>query len=296
MTERANPRSVITSFYEQMDYYDLLGVKRGATDAEIKAAYRKQALQWHPDKNKSPEAATKFKEINKAYEALSDAQKRARYDQFGKEAYERGGQQGPSNYGYSAQYGGGSPFENVDFGGSDPFEIFEQFFGFGGGGSGRARKRRDVYQVELTFKEAVHGVEKDTVIKGKRHSMKIPAGVDDGMKIRFTDFDVLVHVRPDAHFRREGQDIYAEKTITYPVAVMGGEITVETLDEKVTLKVRPGTKSGTTVRLRGRGVVYPQQSHRGDFYVVYTIEVPEKISHKARHLLSELQNEFSSRS
>lgn len=295
MTEWAIP-SVITSFYEQMDYYELLGVKKGASDGEIKAAYRKQALQWHPDKNKSPEAAAKFKEINKAYEALSDEQKRARYDQMGKDAYERGGQQGPSNYSYSSNFGGQSPFENVDFGGSDPFEIFEQFFGFGGASAGRARKRRDVYQVELTFKEAVHGVEKDTVIKGKRHSMKIPAGVDDGMKIRFSDFDVLVRVRPDAHFRREGQDIYAEKVITYPLAVMGGEITVETLDEKVTLKVRSGTKSGTTVRLRGRGVVYPQQSHRGDFYVVYTIEVPEKLSHKARQLLSELQNEFSSRS
>ncbi|MFZ2026637.1 MAG: DnaJ C-terminal domain-containing protein [Microgenomates group bacterium] len=296
MTERVNPRSVITLFYEQMDYYDLLGVKKGATDAEIKAAYRKQALQWHPDKNKSPEAQAKFKEINKAYEALSDEQKRARYDQMGKDAYERGGQQGPASYSYSSNFGGQSPFENVDFGGSDPFEIFEQFFGFGGAGGARTRKRRDVYQVELTFKEAVHGVEKDTVIKGKRHSMKIPAGVDDGMKIRFTDFDVLVHVRPDTHFRREGQDIYAEKIISYPLAVMGGEITVDTLDEKVTLRVRPGTRSGTTVRLRGRGVVYPQQSHRGDFYVVYTIEVPEKLSHKARQLLTELQNEFSSRS
>jgi len=277
-----------------MDYYELLGVKRGATDIEIKAAYRKQALQWHPDKNKSPEAATKFKEINKAYEALSDQQKRAKYDQFGKDAYERSGsqagpQQGPFNYTYSSDFGGQSPFENMDFGA----DIFEQFFGFGGN-SGRARKRRDVYQIDLTFLEAVHGVEKETVIKGKKHSMKIPAGVDDGMKIRFSEFDVLVHVRPDSHFRREGQDVYIEKIITYPLAVLGGEVSVETLDGKVTLRIRGGTKSGTTVRLRGRGIVYPQQSHRGDLYVIYTVEIPEKISHKARQLLADLQNELSS--
>lgn len=285
-----------------MDYYDLLGVKKGASDSEIKSAYRKQALQWHPDRNKSPEAATKFKEINKAYEALSDKQKREKYDQFGKDAYERGGfggagagqQQGPFNYTYSSNYGGQSPFDNVDFGGTDPFEIFEQFFGFGGSAGGRARKRRDVYQVQLSFNEAVHGVEKETVIKGKKHSMKIPAGVDDGMKIRFSDFDVLVHVRPDAHFRREGQDVYVEKLVTFPLAVLGGEVSVETLDGKVTLRIRPGTKSGTTVRLRGRGIVYPQQSHRGDLYVVYTVEIPEKISHKAHQLLSDLQKEFSS--
>jgi len=116
-----------------------------------------------------------------------------------------------------------NPFEGVDFGGTDPFDIFEQFFGFGGGGGGRARKRRDVYQMDLTFLEAVHGVEKQTVIKGKQHAIKIPAGVDDGMKIRFSDFDVVVRVHQDSHYRREGQDVYLEKNITYPLAVMGGE-------------------------------------------------------------------------
>lgn len=287
-----------------MDYYDLLGIKKGATDAEIKAAYRKQALKWHPDRNKAPDSATKFKEINKAYEVLSDSQKRQMYDQYGKDAFERGRygnpsqsqagqQQGPFSYTYSSSGGGQNPFEGMDFGGSDPFDIFEQFFGFGGSGGGRARKRRDLYQMELSFMEAVRGVEKQTVIKGASHSIKIPAGVDDGMKIRFSDFDVLVRVKPDARFRREGQDVYIEKVISFPLAVLGGELTIDTLDSTVSLRVRPGTKSGTTVRLRGHGIVYPQQSHKGDMYVVYTIAVPEKTSHRAKQLLEELKKEIS---
>ena len=282
-----------------MDYYELLGLKKGASDSEIKAAYRKQALKWHPDRNKSPDSAVKFKEINRAYEVLSDSQKRQMYDQYGKEGVERGSQQqqgqqqGPFSYTYSTGGGGQNPFEGVDFGGSDPFDIFEQFFGFGGTGGGRARKRRDLYQMELSFLEAVHGVEKETVIKGKSHSIKIPAGVDDGMKIRFSDFDVLVRVRQDSHYRREGQDVYIEKKISFPLAALGGELKVETLNEPVSLRVRPGTKSGTTVRLRGHGIVYPQQAHKGDLYVVYTIEVPERISHKAKQLLDELQKELT---
>ncbi len=289
-----------------MDYYELLGLKKGATEAEIKAAYRKQALKWHPDRNKAPDAANKFKEINKAYEVLADTQKREMYDQYGKEGFERGGfgshsrsgsagqqQQGPFSYTYSSNGGGQSPFEGVDFGGSDPFEIFEQFFGFGGAGGARSKKRRDLYQMELSFQEAVHGVSKETAIKGSSRTIKIPAGVDDGMKIRFDDFDVLVRVRSDAKFRREGQDVYVEKKISFPLAALGGELAVETLESPVTLRVRPGTKSGTTVRLRSHGIVYPQQNRKGDLYVIYTIEVPERLSSKSKKLLEELQKELS---
>ena len=288
-----------------MDYYELLGLKKGATDAEIKAAYRKQALEWHPDRNKTAGAAERFKEINKAYEVLSNPQKKQMYDQYGKEGFERGGfgrassgaqQQGPFQYTYTSNYGGGNPFEGMGgFEGSDPFDIFEQFFGFGGnaGFGGRARKKRDVYQLELSFLEAVRGVTKETVIKGKSKSIKIPAGVDDGMRIRFDEFDVLVRVQPDARFKREGQDIYLEHTISYATAVLGGEITIDTFDGPIKLKVRPGTKSGTHVRLRGHGIVHPQQpSHKGDLYVIYSIAVPEKVSHHAKELLDELAKEL----
>ncbi len=284
-----------------MDYYELLGIKKGASDAEIKAAYRKQALQWHPDRNKNAGAAERFKEINKAYEVLADPQKREMYNQYGKDAFERGGfnrasgaqqqQQGPFSYTYSTS-GGQNPFEGMDFGGfSDPFDIFEQFFGFNNRG-GRTRKQRDVYQMELSFEEAVHGVSKDTVIKGRSHTIKIPAGVDDGMRIRFEDFDVVVRVRPDKRYRREGQDLYVEEVLSFPQAVLGGEIAIETLDGPVKLRVRPGTESGAAVRLRGHGVVHPQGSQKGDLYVIYKIKVPERLSHKARQLLEDLKKEL----
>jgi DnaJ-class molecular chaperone len=283
------------------DYYEALGVSKGATDNEIKAAYRKQALKWHPDRNKSSGAGAKFKEINKAFEVLSDPKKRELYDQYGSEAFEKGGhgvggqyyQQGPFHV-YTNFSQGGSPFEGFDFGGfSDPFEIFEQFFGFQSPYSARKRKRRDVYEINLSFDEAVKGIEKETVIKGERKIIKIPAGVDNGTRIRFSDFDLSVSVKPHPYFKREGQDIYLEKTISYPLAALGGVIDVPTINGSVRLRVRPGTQSGTTLRLRGEGIPYPQSSRKGDQYVIFKVVVPERLSSKAKRLLEELDNELS---
>lgn len=283
------------------DYYEVLGVSKNATDPEIKAAYRRLALKWHPDRNKTVEAADKFKEINKAFEVLSDPKKKEMYDQYGDSAFKQGGfggQQGPFTYTYT-NFGGegseGSPFENVDFGGfSDPFEIFEQFFGFQSpfSGGGRRRARREVYEINLSFEDAVHGVTKETVIKGGHKSIKIPPGVDNGTTIRFSDFDLQVRVRPHQRFRREGQDIYLEKEISYPTAVLGGVVNVETIDGSINLRVRPGTKPGSTVRLQGQGVPYPNSNRRGDEYVIYKIQVPERISSKAKKILEELQSEI----
>lgn len=288
------------------DFYEILGVSKTATDAEIKSAYRKQALKWHPDRNKSAEATEKFKQINKAYEILSDEKKRQTYDQFGSEAFDRGTggapgggygyRQGPFTYTYTNMGGeGGNPFEGVDFGGfSDPFEIFEQFFGGFGGSSpfGRQRGRsRDVYQLQLTFEEAVKGVEKETVIKGQKKKIKVPAGVDTGTRVRFSDFDVQIQVKPHPYFRREGQDIYLEKEISYPLAVLGGTVEITTLSGSLKLKVKQGTKSGSMLRLKGEGVPYPNSSRKGDMYVVFRLHVPDKVSSKVRNLLSELEKE-----
>jgi len=291
-----------------VDYYEVLGVSKNASEAEIKAAYRRLALKWHPDRNKSPEAGEKFKEINKAFEVLSDPKKREVYDQYGEAAFQRGGpgagapggyqqyyQQGPfhvyTNFGGDE---GGGGFEGFDFGGfSDPFEIFEQFFGFQSPFSrGRRQKQRDVYETTLTFEEAVNGVKKEVVVKGERKTIKIPAGVDNGMRIRFSDFDLLIHVKPHAFFRREGQDIYFEKEISYPLAVLGGVVEVPTVNGMVKLKVRPGTQSGTTVRLRGQGVSHPQSYRKGDQYVVYKINTSSRVSSKAKKLLEELKEEI----
>lgn len=289
-----------------VDYYEVLGVSKNASLDEIKAAYRKQALKWHPDRNKSPEASEKFKEINKAFEVLSDPKKREIYDQYGEAAFRPGGfgataggaqtytyRQGPFTYTYTTS-GEGMPFD-FDFGGfSDPFEIFEQFFGFQSPFSQRTRRqpRREVYQVELSFDEAVHGTKKETVIKGEHKTIKIPAGVDNGSRIRFSDFDLQVKVAPHPFFKRDGQDIYYEKEISYPTAVLGGVVEVPTIDGAVKLRVRPGTQSGTTVRLRGQGVVYPHSSRRGDQYVVFRLKVPERVSFKAKKLLQELEREI----
>src|SRR3989338_4895092 len=224
------------------DYYELLGVSKNASDQEIKAAYRRQALKWHPDRNKDSEATEKFKEINKAFEVLGNPKKKEMYDQYGASVFERSGggypgasqsqayRQGPFTYTYSSS-GEGNPFEGVDFGGfSDTFEIFEQFFGFQSPfGRGRNQARRSIYEMELTFEEAVNGIEKETVIKGERRKIKIPAGVDNGTHIRFNDFDIRVRVRPHPYFKREGQDVYLEKEISYPTAVFGSVIAVPTI-------------------------------------------------------------------
>ena len=288
------------------DYYDVLEVSKSASDSEIKAAYSKQALKWHPDRNKSSEAGGKFKEINKAFEILSDPKKKEVYDQYGEAAFQRGGMGGAPG-GVGGQYyqegpfrvytnfgGEGSPFEGFDFGGfSDPFEIFEQFFGFQSPFSrGRRQHRRDVYETSLTFEEAVNGVKKDVVIKGDRKTIKIPAGVDEGMKIRFSDFDLLIHVKPHPYFRREGQDIYFEKEISYSLAVLGGVVEVPTINGTVKLKVRSGTQSGTTVKLRDQGIPYPQTYRKGDQYVVFKINTPSRVSSKAKRILEELEKEI----
>jgi DnaJ-class molecular chaperone len=288
-----------------MDYYQTLGVSKNASEQEIKAAYRKQALKWHPDRNKSAGANEKFKEVTKAFEVLSDPKKKEMYDQYGDDAFNRGGfggagaggagqnyQQGPFNV-YTNFGGEGSPFENIDFGGfSDPFEIFEQFFGFQSPFSRQRRTRRDVYEITLTFDEAVNGVKKTMIVKGEEKSFKVPAGVDDNMRIRFSDFDLLVRVKPHPYFKRKGQDIYFEKEIPYPLAVLGGVVEVPTINNTIKLKIRPGTQSGSMVKLHDQGIPYPQSDRKGDQYVIYKISTPSRVSSKARKLLEELQGEM----
>ena len=284
-----------------MDYYEVLGVKKQSSADEIKSAYRKKALEWHPDRNKSPDAVEKFKLINKAYEILSDPQKRQTYDQFGSDAFEHGGgrpggqQQGPFTYTYSSSAGGGNPFAGFGFDGdTDPFDIFEQFFGSRSPFGQQSRKRRQAYQITLSFDEAVKGVEKEVSLDGKKKSIKIPAGVNSGNTIRFQDFDLLIQVRPHPYFKREGQDIILEKKISYPEAVLGGVVAVSTVDGSVNVKVRPGTQSGTHVRLRGKGVPYPQSNQRGDQYVIFQIDVPQHTSGKTKKLIEELRVELNS--
>ncbi len=276
------------------DYYETLGVLKGASDQEIKTAYRRQALKWHPDRNKTAEANGKFKEVTKSYEVLSDPKKKEMYDQYGESAFNRNqsSQQGPFNV-YTDFGEGGGGFEGVDFDGfSDPFEIFEQFFGFQSPFSRQKKARRDVYETTLTFEEAVNGVKKTMIVKGEEKSFQIPAGVDDKMTIRFSDFDLQVRVKPHPYFTRKGQDIYFEKDISYSLAVLGGVVEVPTVNGIIKLKIRPGTQVGTTVKLHDQGIPYPQTYRKGDQYVVYKINTPSRVSSRAKELLRQLEEEM----
>ncbi|MBI5358457.1 J domain-containing protein [Candidatus Amesbacteria bacterium] len=277
------------------DYYDILGVSKNASATELKSAYRKMALQWHPDRNKSAEAETKFKEINEAYQVLSDAQKKQAYDQFGHTPFDpstSSGQAGPFGggpfqYTYSSSGGGG------DFGGfSDPFEIFEQFFGGSGFGQSRRGSRKPHYSLHIPFLTAVRGGEEEVEIEGRRHKIKIPAGTDTGTHLRFSEFDVTFEVASDRYFRRDGSDVYIEHPITFTLAILGGETTVKTLDDNLKLKIRAGTQPGTMVRLSGRGIRNLRSmssSDRGDFYIKLLIEMPSKLSRKQKQLLEEFE-------
>lgn len=278
------------------DYYEILGVEKGASDSELKTAYRKLALKWHPDKNKDEGAEQKFKEINEAYEVLSNRDKRAKYDQFGHAAFDpsagfgAGGRtyrQGPFTYTYST--GGG--FEDLfrtSGGFSDPFDIFESFFGgaspFGGG-----YRPKPHYSLSISFLEAVEGVEKSFVHQGREYKVKIPPGADDGTRIRYSEFDVSINVADDPYFRREGADIFVYHEIPFTLAIKGGETIVKTLDGDLKLKIRPGTQPSTTIRLSGKGIKRLRGGGKGDFYIKLKVMLPQKLSRQARQLLEQLE-------
>ena len=293
------------------DYYDILGVAKSASSDEIKKAYRKQALEWHPDRHRDDKAAAekRFKEINEAYQILSDQQKRSAYDQFGHSAFAPGGAAsgfggqggfggqpfgsaqgnwGPFTYTYTTSGGGdGSPFAGFDFG--DPFDIFEQFFG----GASPFRQARSVprYSIALDFMEAIKGVEKEVSIEGKKRTIKIPPGVDEGSRIQFGDFILSVNLLSHDIFERDGADIYIKITIPYSLATLGGQIEIPTVDGDIKIRLRPGTQSGTMMRLRGKGAPQLHGRAKGDEYVRINVAVPEKLTNEQKELLRNLQEE-----
>jgi len=287
------------------DYYEVLGVSKSATADEMKSAYRKLAMEWHPDRNKTPEANDKFKEINEAYEVLSDPKKKQTYDQFGHSAFQPGsgmgggnpwgnaGRQGPFSYSYSSQ--GGNPFDGVDF--SDPFDIFEQFFGGGFGARGNGRARREVYQITIDFMDAVKGITKEVHIpKGQAgggsvaKTIKIPAGVDTGSRIRFDDFDIVIEVRAHESFQREDDNIIVEQEISFVDASLGTVLEVPTIDGPLKIRVQSGTQPGTLIRLKGKGIPHVRGNGRGDAYVKMIVKVPERLNRRQKELLEELRS------
>lgn len=282
------------------DYYEILGVNKTATEADLKSAYRKLALQWHPDKHpdKKEEAEKKFKEINEAYQVLSDKQKRQAYDQFGHSAFEgasgmggnpfAGGQRtGPFTWSYSST--SGNPFGGFadDSGYGDPFDIFEQFFG--GGFRGAYAQRKPRYSLTVDFMDAVKGSEKTVKVDGKEKKIKIPAGANDGTRIQFDEFEITLDVRPDKRFTREGYDLFVDEEVSFVMAALGGEVEVPTINKPIKMKVRAGTQPNTLVRLKGEGVPFLRGSGKGDLYVRLKVTVPEKLNNKQKQLLKEFE-------
>ncbi len=279
------------------DYYDILGVSKSATAAEIKSAYRKLALKWHPDRNKESDAHEKFKEINEAYEVLGNAEKKAKFDQFGHAAFNNSGGGSPfgaggNPFGGYYQQGGSINFEDL-FGGaggfSDPFDIFSGFFG--GGFGGQQRQHKTHYKLKITFDEAVHGSEKTIVHQGKEYTVKVPAGADDGTQVRYSDFVISFAVQPSKIFKREGYDIIVDHEISLTEAILGGDTLVPTLEKDLKIKVRSGTQPGTVVRLTGKGVKHVQGNQHGDLYIRYNIKIPTRISNKQKELLKKFEAE-----
>lgn len=281
---------------DKKDYYEILGVNKNSSNDEIKKAYRKLALQYHPDRNKSKEAEDKFKEINQAYEVLSDQQKRQMYDQMGRSAFEgsgggngpygAGGQggfrQGPFSYTYYTN--GGE--NNFDFGGfSDPFEIFEQFFG----GASPFGRRKPAYSISIDFIEAVHGTVKKVNVNNKSREIKIPAGVNEGSRISFDDFDIVINVRTDNYFSREGLDVITTQKISMVQAAVGDVVDVKTIDGDVKLKIPEGTQPDSVIRLKGKGVVSLRGGRRGDHYVRVKVIIPDKLTKEQKRLLQNFQ-------
>ncbi len=290
------------------DYYEVLGLKKGASEAEIKSAYRQMARKHHPDIDKTAGAEAKFKEISEAYQVLSDPQKKKTYDQFGHDAFSGGTGRGApgggaygnpfggnaGNWSYSWSSSGGNP---ADFGFADPFDLFEQIFGMGGFGS--QFRRQPTYQMRISFEEAVHGTSKEVELESvnpqgqkerKTIRIKVPAGVDNGTKMRFQDIDIVFQVPRHPEFLREGPDIFSEITVSIPQLVLGDIFEVNTVTGKVKVKVPPGTQPGSLVRLKGKGITKIGSSVRGDHFVRVNLDVPKNPSKKEKELYEQLYN------
>lgn len=280
------------------DFYEVLGVSKTASKDEIKSAYRKAALKFHPDRNKEAGAEDKFKEINEAYEVLSNSEKKAAYDQYGHAAFDPNS--GPfSGHTYTQQNGpnftytqsGGNPFGGADFdfgGFSNPFDIFEQFFGGAGGFRQSQQHRLETYKISITFLEAAKGVEKEVNIGGKKRTIKIPAGVDDGQRIRFKEFILYIDVLPDKVFKREDNNVFISVNLSFLQAALGDIIQVPTLDGDLKVRVKSGTQPNTLIRLKNKGIKDINGYGQGDFYIRLLVQVPTHLTNKQKELLKEL--------
>ncbi|MGB4053122.1 MAG: J domain-containing protein, partial [Dysgonamonadaceae bacterium] len=299
------------------DYYKVLGVPKNASQEEIKKAYRKLARKMHPDLNPDDkDAHRKFQEINEAHEVLSDPEKRAKYDKYGEnwkhaEEFEKARQQYQQQGAWSDFFGGGEGgartfYTEGDFTDDDFSDFFHSMFGRGFKQRKTSRKFKGPdYQAELslTLREAMQTHKRTLTVNGKNIRITIPAGVANGQKIKLAgyggpgvnggpngDLYITFIVEDDPKFKRLGDDLYTEAEVDLYTAVLGGEITIDTLDGgQVKVKIKPGTQPGTKLRLKGKGFpVYKKKGKFGDLYVTVKVRIPENLSPREKELFTEL--------
>lgn len=295
-----------------IDYYKVLGVDKNADDKTIKNAYRKLARKLHPDLNPDDAGANKkFQELNEANEVLGDPEKRKKYDQYGEnwqhaDAYEQARQQQRqyASPGAGGNYGGGD-FEGFGGGDTDFSEFFQSMFGGGGRGGGRqTRYRGQDYNAELklNLRDIAETHKQTLTVNGKGIRITIPAGVEHGQTIKIAghggpgvnggpagDLFIKFVIANDPDFKRSGHDLHRTIKVDLYTAVLGGEITADTLNGKVKLKLKPETQNGTKVKLKGKGLpVYKKTGEFGDLYLTYDIQIPANLTDRQRELFEEL--------
>ncbi len=296
------------------DYYQILDVPRSATSEEIKKAYRRLALKYHPDKNPGDKKAEeRFKELTEAYQVLSDEKKRKAYDQFGHagahSGFAGGGQQGPFS-GFGGYSQGPENFQDIFS------DVFGEFFGgrATGGPRGRARGADLRYTLSITLEEAATGCEKNISFVRQRGagdetarlSITVPAGVRDSQKLKLKgegdggaggapsgDLYVIVNILDHVLFQRRNQDISYDLPISFVDAILGTSIEVPTLTGKIALKIPPGTTSGRIFRIKGKGLKDLHNQQNGDLLIRIMIDVPQQVDGDIRRQLQEWRDKFS---
>lgn len=292
---------------EYKDYYKILGVDRKASEDDIRKAYRKLAKQYHPDYNpNNKQAEDRFKEINEAYEVLSDKKKRSYYDRVGSDysSWQRRGGGDPGGFNWDQYGASGGTRVNMDdlndmFGGGGFSDFFQTIFGMGGGraASHSQRSQPQGYQqdLEITFEESHQGTTRLIDSNGKQKRVRIPAGVRTGSKVRVAgagpnnlDLYLIINVKDDKRFERRGNDLHTTATVDVFTAILGGEAEVETTNGTVKLNIPAGTQPEQVFRLAGRGMPHlKNQKEKGDLFVKLKVQIPKYLSPKQRELIEE---------
>lgn len=290
---------------EYIDYYKILGIDKSASQEDIKKAYRKAARKLHPDLNPNDkEANKKFQQVNEANEVLSDPEKRKKYDKYGKD-WEHAEQFEQARRTQQTRPGGDSPFAE-QFGESGFSNFFETLFGQAGSGTGRRQSkfRGQDYNAELhlSLADAYKTHQQTLTVNGKNIRITIPAGIENGQVIKLKgygepginggpagDLYIRFSIADDPRFKRTGNDLHTTAELDLYTAVLGGEITLDTLGGKIKMKVNPETQNGSKVRLKGRGFpVYKSEGQFGDLYISFTITLPTNLTEKQKSLFREL--------